>query len=233
MSDKAIQHTLNIFKQVYRNLPPLVDNDLREEMKMKLEELIDSGRITLEEVEDVMIYFGKKVWPFVQAFEDIYQVYHDKLAEKIFLQKASKDIIKKYNLIKASGVRFFDLFSGSVHHFFEHEERLELMDLLISLKNDIRQHAKQAVLTHEKGNYEEKINKYGEMVADINKVIEDLHKFANEEEDADLALDVRDKVRAIEYSLAFLGPQIHFGEVLTLPEYYLGKKEEKRMRRML
>ncbi|EKE07451.1 MAG: hypothetical protein ACD_18C00083G0006 [uncultured bacterium] len=232
MNDKAVQHTLNIFKQVHRNLPPLVDEKLREEMKSKIEDLIDTGNVTLEELEDIMIFYGKKVWPYVQAFEDIYHVYHEKLSEKIFLAKASKKIIKKYNLVKSTGVHFFDLFSGAIHHLFSNDERLELTELLISLKKDIRQHTKQAVLTHDKSHYEEKINKYGQMIHDINRVIEDLHKFANNEDDNNLTLDIRDKVRSIEYSLAFLGPKINFFEILDLPEYYLGKKHEKKMRRM-
>ncbi|PIZ95429.1 MAG: hypothetical protein COX80_04475 [Candidatus Magasanikbacteria bacterium CG_4_10_14_0_2_um_filter_33_14] len=233
MNDKAVQHTLNIFKQVYRNLPPLVDESVGREMKEKIEEITEDGKVTLEELENFMIFYGKQIWPFVQAFEDIYHVYHEKLSEKIFLAKASKGIIKKYHTIKETGVKFLDIFRGSLHNFFSHEERVELMDLLISLKQDIRKHAAQAVLTHEKGRYEEKVEKYGIMVNDINRVIQDLHKFANEADDNDLSLDVRDKVRAIEYSLAFLGPKISYHEILNLPEYYIGKKQEKKMRRII
>jgi hypothetical protein len=233
MSDKAIQHTLNIFKQVHRNLPPLVDGDLREEMKNKIIKIVEKNDLSLEELEDLMIFYGKKIWSHVQAFEDIYHIYNEKLSEKIFLQKASNSIVKKYNTVKETGVKFLDIFSGALHRFFSHEERMELLDLLISLKNDVRQHAKQAVLTHEKGHYEEKINKYGEMLSDINKVIEDLHKFVNEEENSDLVLGILSKIRAIEHSLAFLGPKINYYEIIDLPEYYLGKKHEKRMRRII
>jgi len=233
MSDKAVQHTLNIFKQVYRNLPPLVEGDVRRDMRQKIEEIIADEKITLEELEDFMIFYGKQIWPYVQAFEEIYHIYHEKLSEKIFLAKASKNIVRKYQTIKETGVKFLDIFSGALHHFFSHEERIELMDLLISLKIDIRKHATQAVLTHEKERYEEKIEKYGKMVGDINSVIQDLHQFANEEDDENLSLDVRDKVRAIEYSLAFLGPKINYHEILDLPEYYVGKKHEKKMRRII
>lgn len=233
MSNKSIQHTLDIFKQTYNNLPPLVAPNLREEMRQKIEAVLGGAKITLEEVEDFMIFYGKKIWPFVQAFEDIYHLYHEKLSEKIFLQKASKKIAKEYDLMKKTGVRFVDLFSGAVHHFFAHESRVELMELLISLKKDIRQHAAQAVMTHEKENYEAKINKYGQMVKDINTVIEDLHKFANEEVGTDFASDILDKVRSIEYSFAFLGPKINYREIMDLPDYYIGKKEEKKMRRIL
>ncbi|OIO20302.1 MAG: hypothetical protein AUJ23_00545 [Candidatus Magasanikbacteria bacterium CG1_02_32_51] len=233
MKEKAIQHTLNIFKQVYRNLPPLVDIKVREQMRDKIEEVVENSQLTLRELEDFMIFYGKKIWPFVQAFEDIYHLYHEKLSEKIFLQKASKKITKKYILMKETGVKFVDLFSGAVHHFFDYEDKMELSELLISLKKDIRQHAIQAVMTHEKENYEMKINKYGQMVKDINLVIEDLHKFANEEKDRDFVDDILDKTRTIEYSLAFLGPKISYGEIMDLPEYYLGKKEEKKMRRII
>ncbi|MFA7314606.1 MAG: hypothetical protein WC025_01580 [Candidatus Magasanikbacteria bacterium] len=232
MKEKAIQHTLNIFKQVYRNLPPLVGTNLREQIKQKLEEAVDNGELTLVELENFMIFYGKKIWPFVQAFEDIYHIYHEKLSEKLFLQKASKKIVKKYILMKETGVKFVDLFKGAVHHFFDHEDRLELSELLVSLKKDIRKYAVQAVMTHEKENYEMKINKYGQMVKDINLVIEDLHKFAKEENDRDFAEDVLDKAKTIEYSFAFLGPKISYGEIMNLLEYYVGKKEEKKMRRM-
>lgn len=68
MSEKAVQHTLNIFKQVHRNLPPLVDVKLREEMKAKIEELVDTGKVTLEELEDIMIFLWQKGLAFCPGF---------------------------------------------------------------------------------------------------------------------------------------------------------------------
>ncbi|MFA7245024.1 MAG: hypothetical protein WC070_02470 [Candidatus Magasanikbacteria bacterium] len=236
MLEEAKKHTINIFKKVYNELPPMVDVDLKKDMREKIEEILADNTVTLEELEDFMIFFGKKIWPYFQAFEEIYNIYHERLSEKIFLQRASKNIVKKVDLIKNTGVKFLDLVSGKVHHFFEHNERnerMEIMTLLVDLKQDIRKHATQAIMTHEKKSYEQKISKYSKMVADINVVIEDLHKFANEESENFFAEDIRDKVRSIEYSFAFLGPKINYHEILDLLDYYKGKKEEKKMRRII
>lgn len=110
---------------------------------------------------------------------------------------------------------------------------MELSELLVELKKDIRKHAMQAVINEDRSYYEKQIEKYGAMVEEINQVLKSLHRLAHEEEHEGLSCDIHDRARAIEYSLAFLGPQLDHQEIIDSVDYYLGKKQEMKMRRIV
>ncbi|MBI2436274.1 MAG: hypothetical protein HYV41_00805 [Candidatus Magasanikbacteria bacterium] len=227
MHHPAIKHTLSIFQRMHDNLPPLVPTDLVFELKEKLVAAYEDHHISLEELEDRMIYVGKKIWPYVRAFEELYAVYEHKLAHKLLEQRASYGVKKKIFLLREMGGSLHDIFYGKVHGMFKCHERQELVGLLVELKRDIRSHAMQAVRTHDLNIYTATIEKYGSMVQEINTVLEDLSRFAAEIEHEDVARDVHSTMRAIEHSLVFLGPRIRMDEIRNVLEYYVGKVHEK------
>ena len=224
MHHPAVKHTLTIFERTYNNLPPLVPKDVVDEIDRHVTSLQSDYDVTLPELEDVMIKLGKQVWPYIQAFEEVYKIYEDKLSDRLLEQKASHGVRKKFQTFKEMGGSFRDVYHGSVHDMFEDEERQELAELLVDLKADVRQHAMQAAISHDRETYEEKIEHYGEMIEEINEVVDDLHNLANEEEHEGFAKDVRDRARAIEQSLVFLGPKMGMDEIRTSREYYEGKR---------
>ena len=230
MHDPAVKHTLSIFERTYNNLPPFVPEEISGDMGRNLASVQSNYGISLVDLENIMIGLGKHLWPYIQAFEEIYRVYEETLAEKLLEQKASHNVRKKYGIFKDMGGSFRELYHGSVHDMFDHYERKELGSLLVDLKSDIRKHAMHAAMSHDRETYDKKIEKYGEMISEINEVIDDLHVFANEQEHEDFAQDVRDRARAIEHSLVFLGPKMGMEEIRGSREYYEGKKEERKMR---
>ncbi|HAT03540.1 MAG TPA: hypothetical protein DCS29_02060 [Candidatus Magasanikbacteria bacterium] len=232
MRRPAVQHTITIFEKIHRDLPPLVPEDIIQEMGRYLKSLQTNSDVSLLELEQVMIDMGKQIWPYMQAFGDIYRVYEDKLAEKLLAQKASPMIRDKYHMFKEMGGSFRDLYHGSVHEMFDENERGELVELLVDLKEDIRKHAIQATMTHDQELYTQKIEEYGKIIHEINSVIKDLHALANEEEHEDFARDIHGRAHAIGQSLIFLGPKMSIEEIRGSHDYYKGKKEDRRMRIM-
>jgi len=231
MTDSSIQHTLAIFERTYNNLSPLVPQNISQNMKETLITMRGDENMTLEELEHTMIELCKQAWPYMRAFEDMYKVYEAELGDKLLQQKASHSVREKLQTFKELGGSFDDIYRGSVHEMFDFDERNELTQLLIDLKTDIRQHALQAIQSHDRILYDSKVEQYGNMIGEINNVIEDLHHFANEEEDDDFAQDIRGRARAIGQSLACLGPRMHMGEIRGSRSYYEGKKEERKLRR--
>ncbi|PLX28331.1 hypothetical protein C0581_02730 [Candidatus Parcubacteria bacterium] len=231
MHDPAVKHTLSIFERIYDNLPPLVPEEVSGDMGRHLTSVQNNYDISLTDLENTMIGLGKHLWPYMQAFEEMYHVYEEKLAEKLLAQKASHGVRKKYDMFKDMGGSFRELYHGSVNDMFDYDERQELSGLLVDLKADIRKHAMHASISHDRDMYDKKVEKYGEIIKEINDVIEGLHTFANEEEHEDFADDVRDRARAIEHSLTFLGPKMSIEEIRGSQEYYRGKKIERKMRR--
>ena len=168
----------------------------------------------------------------MKAFEEMVSLHESRMGHKFLMQKASPEVRKKYALVCELGGGYDSICYGVSLEHFDHEEKQELVRLLVELKQEVRRYAMQAVLTHDRKTYEEKIEQYGGMVEEINAVITSLKIFAEEhvENHHNLALDVESKIKAIEQSLVFLGPPITIEEIRGMKEYYQGRREERKVR---
>ncbi len=228
MYNNDVQHTLYIFQKMHDGLPPLVPTNIAKTLGLALREAQKKAGISVEELENVMIDIGRQIWPYRRAFDDICRIYEADLGHKLLAARASHDVRKKVELLTTMGGGFHDLHSGGSHDMFEHHERAELMGHLVDLKHDVRKHATQAILSHDKGRYEEKVEHYGKMVEEINELLEDMRQFAHEEAHEGVAEDIHSHARSIDLQFAHLAPRVDIVEVRRLPEYYRGKHEERR-----
>lgn len=227
-----IPNTLNIFRRLYDYLPPLVPEDVRSDMKEALEQLENNPHLTIAEVEDTMISFGKKIWPYRKAFHEIADVYEGKMGETMLLNSLPKALQKKYGAFIAHGGTYRDFVAGSaLTEFFEPEERTALSEVLVALRQHIFEHARQAALSTQKDVYLKKIAEFQQVQAEIESVFEHLHALADaEQEHPELATEIRTHVRGFEYGLAALGPQPTLEQVTGSIDYFAGRKEFKKMR---
>jgi len=232
MPHSIISHTLNIFERMYRLLGAHVPQDIVDDLKHDLDDLKQRTEVLLEDVETTMVKHGKRVWPYIRAFEDMYVYYEAGMLEKLLYQRASQGLKVKLQLFREMDGDMHDIYSGSVHHIFESDERQELMALLVDLKHDIRKHATQKILLHDKQQYNEKVAYYADMLEQINNVLEDVRKFAHEEAHEFIAENIHEKIKTVEHSFAFLAPPVDIVEVLNLADDYRGKQEEFFIKRL-
>ena len=228
MNNNDVQHTLFIFQKMHDMLPPLVPTKVSESLTVALREAQKTSDLSLQDLENVMIEHGKLTWPYMRAFDDMYQVYESDMGHKLLSARASHGLRKKVDMLTEMGGTYKDIHSGSTHDMFEHDERAELMGHLVDLKQDIRKHATQAILSHDKHRYEEKVGKYGKMVEEINELLEDMRQFAHEEAHDRVAADIHTHSRSIDLQFAHLAPRVDIAEVRNLPEYYRGKHAERK-----
>lgn len=227
-----VQHTLIIYETILNRIPPLVPRDIKQSLEVELDRLYRREDTTLDEVEESMTVYGKKIWPYMKAFEEMVTVHEKRIGDTFLTKRASPGLRKKYTLVRELGGEYGSIYSGETLDHFDHAEKHELAGLLVDLKHEVRRYAMQAVLTHDRKTYEEKIEYYGGIIKEINEVIELLKDFAEEhaENHENLAEDVRGKIKAIEQSLAFIGPEITIDEIRNTPEYYRGRREERKVR---
>lgn len=231
MQSQIIQHTLAIFERMYNNLPPLVSLEVVENMAAAIEQIRSNYDLTLEELEDTMIVFGKKVWPYMRAFEELYHVYEGQLGERLFLQKVSPALLRSYEVFKTTDGVWRDLYSGAAMHVFTSADRLELHGVLVDVKCDIRAFAAQAVITTARAKYETRIQEFKEILDDIELRLQSLQRLSDEEPaHPGFAAEIREHIRGFEYSLAYLGPQINYRAVCSAHEHFQGRKLELRVR---
>ncbi|HRH23797.1 MAG TPA: hypothetical protein PK295_04170 [Candidatus Magasanikbacteria bacterium] len=227
-----VEHTLYIYETILNRLPPLVPRNVKQNLEVEIDRLFRTEDITLHEVEQSMAEHGMIVWPYMRAFEEMVEHHENIMGDKFFMQKASPGLRKKYMLVRNLGGELSHVSRGTLPEHFNHTEKQELNELLVDLKHDIRRYAMQAVLTHDRKTYEEKIEYYGGIIEEINTVLTSLRHLAeNQSSDhCDLAQDIQSRIKGIEHSIAMLGPRIEIEEIRQMPAYYEGKREERKVR---
>lgn len=233
MLHSTTKHTIDIFERIYKQLPPLLPPETKDEFEHALEHLHDDVTVDLNDVENIVIALGKKVWPYRRAFGEFLDMYQGKLGEKFLLGKLPANVKAKIKELKEQGVTYHDLRTGGPADYFEIEERMVLQTGLIEVDSDIRAHAEQAVVGLDRKKYEDLIIDFQTILDDIEKRLDTFRLMAeDEEEHPRLAEEIRDQVRGFEFGLCLLGPHTEHHRVLNAEEYFIGRKEEKKMHRL-
>lgn len=229
---KHTKHTIDILEHFYKKLPPLVPRKVVLEVEEMLEKMRKNYKITSEEAEDIIISLGKKVWPYWRAFIKLYQVYRKNFGEKILLVKLSPAVRTKYNFLREHGATYEDLFRGGPAEHFTVDERRALTESLLEVEDDIRRHCTQAVLSVEKKKYEKLIAEFSVKLEKIEKQLQTLSLMAkNETKHPRLAKEIEAQVKAYEFGLCLLGPNMFECELDNAEEFFADRKEEKRLHR--
>lgn len=226
------KHTISIFEKIYNNLPPLVPEEIKQEMSHALEHFQNDFSVTLEEIDDTMIIFGKKIWPYWKAFNEFLDMYEGKFGEKFLLGRIPRELKFRYKEFKEHGGIYKDVYSGSPATFFSIEERQMLSSSLVEVDSDIRQQVMQAVLSVERKKYEELILNFQIILDDIEKRLDSLRLMADDEQEhPQLAGEIREQVKAFEYGLCLLGPHVQHEDVKNAELYFQERKIYKNLHR--
>lgn len=229
MQHPTVQHTLQIFEKLYRDLPPLVPQEVASDMQKALEQLQHNHSLGIEELEDTMIVFGKAIWPFRRAFVEFLDVYEGRMGEQLLLQILFPEVKKSYKEFVAHGGTFRDLHAGGGLDFFETDHRTALCEALIETRRALRNHAAQAVLSTDKQEYMHRVFEFQTILDDIEKRLETLRTMADsEQEHPELATEIREGVRGFEYGLCSLGPDIQYDAVCEAVPHFEGRRIDKK-----
>lgn len=223
-----IKHTVNLFKRLYEDLPPLVPEKVEKDMKKAVEQLENNMHLSREEVEDTIVEFGKKTWPYRKAFHEFLDVYEGKMGEKIFLTKMSKQFKQKYKEFKEEGCDFRDLFQGRHIDFFTLQERTKLHQALSETRKDVKKHVRQKVVSSEKNSYKESIKEFEGVLEEIENHLQTLKELAdNEQEHPEIVTEIKTQIKDFEHSLGGLGGEVKHEEISNAKEHFKGRKEIK------
>ncbi|MFB6225841.1 MAG: hypothetical protein ABEJ02_00640 [Candidatus Paceibacteria bacterium] len=221
-------HTVSFFRQMYKDLPPLVPDEVSKNMKEALDQVENNMSLKKDDVEEVVIKFGKAIWPYRKAFHEFVDLYEGKIGEKIFLTKMPNKFKVEYKEFKKEGHTFRDLYSGKQAQFFDLEYRTQLHQALAQTRTDVKKHVRQLVTSSEKDEYMGKVEEHKEILSDIEDKLDQLRDLAdNEYEHPELVGEIKQQIEAFEHSLAGMGSSVDHEEIMNAPEFFEGRKDVK------
>lgn len=230
MIESPIPYTIQIFDELCRHLPPLVPQKVATDMVAASVQIKNDPSLTVTAVEDALIAFGKKIWPYRKAFEEFLELYEGKLGESLLIVQLSSTLKRRYHEFVVCGGTYRDLHGGRPALFFSSAERTELCAALIAVSDAVRAHTIQAVFGIERQQYEERIREFTSILEGIEDQLQLLRKMAeDEQEHPSLAAEIRAQIRSFEYGLCLLGPRHSYEAVCQAPEHFVGRKKEKEM----
>lgn len=230
MHEPIVKHTLNIFKFLTEKMPPLVPDNLGHGAKEVYIKCCEKHDLSLPELESHIVLFGKGLWPYRKSFEEFYNIHENHLGEKFLLGVLPRELKKQYLEFKEYGGGFNELYHGNVSDFFDVDERNILYASVLKIKEDVRRHTIQAVVTNDKPHYKKRIAWFAGKLADIERHLQTLHLMANKEQNhPGLVFEIKEQIKAFEHGLCLLGPAHHYNEILNAEEHFLGRKEERNL----
>jgi len=228
------KHALYIFENLYNNLPPLVPEQVKNEIGVDLNLWKSKNDFDLGQLEAVIIKHSKNTWPERSAFRELVQRYKTKFGEIFLRNKISKDVDKKYEEFLAHGGNFDQLYYGGPTGFFSSEEMVILSQIMVEVMQDITEHARQAVFSVDRDWYERRITEFEVRLKEIEEKIMELRKSVDGFDDhPDLVEEMKSHILALEQGLSILGPQTHQTQFDNANDYLDERHEEKELFRTL
>jgi len=231
MKTTTVEQTIPIFERMCNNLPPLLPEKTIKNMRQALEQVKNNPDLTEEELERTMVHFAKLIWPYNQAFQELYKSYERLMAEDLFVQKLSPMLRKRYFEYKATGHGYIDVAKGKNLAFFAHHERVLLQQVVVDIVCDTRTFVFQALTHRDRETYLERVDEFKEILEHIELQLDSLRELAeHEQEHPQLAAEIREHVRGFEHSFAFLGPKVDYTAVCAAHEHFEGRKKHLKIR---
>lgn len=225
-----VRHTLIIFHRLRNPLPPLFPRAAAAELEETLRAFSEMRGLPLSRLEAAMIVWGKRLWPYRRAFADLLAAYEDRLGHRFVRAQLPAALAERYREFEEHGGRFRDAVMGPPKPFFSHEDHHSLRDAAMLAWRELRQHAVQGALSVDKGRYLRLIEKHGDALREMERMLSQLELLAAREASRfpDIAEEIRSFVSGVNHGLCALGPAYSLSTVRGAREHFLGRKQEKK-----
>ncbi len=228
----ATEHTLQIFERLVQTLPPLVPEDLRDDALHAYEQAQDNMSLSEEELEDTMIAFAKRLWPYREAFLEFMRVSESHMGETFLLRHLDYPMKQKYHQFIQRGNTFRDFHVGKDLSFFTSEEKGVLCTALVQVQDDLWKFTEQHVAGVAESSYLAHIAEFKTVMADIEVRIQNLQDMADkEQEHPELAAEIRAHAKGFEHSISLLGPKLDYEAVCHAEGHFEMRRETKEYRK--
>ncbi len=229
----GFKHSIDMLQRWYNHLPPLTPREIKADLWQALDHLKNDADTQREHVHQTLLIFGKKLWPYRRAFDDVLEQVEKRRSDEFFTAHVGQhpELSLWFKELQSTGVSAHEFFMGQHSHVggLQPEQRAALCEAIVQTKRDIRGAAAVAVAGPEKEKYQKKVIEYQLLIESIDGQLQRLRALADDEQQhPQLAAELRAKIEHFEMGLAHLAPHTDYGDVCDEYERVHGRAAELR-----
>lgn len=215
-------YTLSLLKHVLNKSEHTLFPEQRlAQMKKEYEALTVDHTASLEDIELAIGRFGREIWPYHEALEELYRRHGKALEEKRVKEKLSPQTKAKYEQFLDSGGGLADFRRGSdLEVYFTPEEKYEIGQAVVETNHTTLQEIASSCRVDRKNECEEVIEDHKQKLARLEKKLSALRRIAEQSEH--WKPEILDRVKTFEQSFGYLTRTFHETDLDGAIDYYQG-----------
>ncbi|PIR76155.1 MAG: hypothetical protein COU32_03600 [Candidatus Magasanikbacteria bacterium CG10_big_fil_rev_8_21_14_0_10_42_10] len=228
---KQTQYTKQIFRTLYEFVVPVLPQDMGDEMRHALEHVEQDTELSRDDIEETMIVFGKRIWPYRKALQEIISLHEGALGEGFFRASLSRKMQKRFEEFRAHGGTVHDIYSGAPADFFSSEERIALNHALVDMDVHLKTYAIQSIKGTGRNQFHSSVEEFSKLLDELEEELGDIRIMADDAQEHPLiAREMREHIRGFEYGLVLLGQEYKKDQMEKADEHFSGRRRELQVR---
>ncbi len=194
-------------------------------MQQRALALAADASIRLPEIEKTIIEFGKEIWPYRKAFDDLHDRYGRAKETAMMREKLDPETLSKMLEFVRDGGHLEDARNGALlEESFTPEEKFAIGQALLSAHEAVKEEIEKQCAGEKKAECETLVKYFQEAEQKFMDRVDTLRGMG--EASPHWTADILEKVRAFEEGFGFLGREFTLDDVNAAIEYYRGAIEE-------
>lgn len=214
--------TINLLKNLILTAPVTFSKFRRDEMLKRADDFLENKNITLPEIEQTIVVYGKEIWAYRESYQKLYETYGRKPEEEKVASFLSSALKEKYQKFLADRGNIEKLTPGApnLETYFTPEEQAALVEAELKAHDEVHRNLEKLILGEKQEEYYQLLEKYKNEERQIEEKLKEL--LAIGEHSPKWKDEVTDKVKTFEDGFGYLERPVALADVQGEIDYYLG-----------
>lgn len=217
------QFTLNLLLEVIEKAPATFSPERKKEIEKIYKQHLADKKIACARIEESLATFGREIWPYRKAWEEMYEKYGRLREAEYFEKKLPAKLHDKYFACKVKGgghcLREYRM-SGLMETSFEPDEKVTFDEAVIATLEQTKKEADNLVLGEKKEEYQKLLEKWLVEQKAMAEKIDELKKMAGTNQK--WQAEILDKIKTIEEGWSLVERDITLADIKETIGFYEG-----------
>jgi len=222
-TEHPCQFTLGLLLAMIQKMPVTFPAGKKEAMEKQYEECKKDKKIACGKVENLLVSFGREMWPYQKAWQELYEKYGRVREAEYFEKQLPEALHHKYFACKVKGgghcLREYRM-CGLMETCFDPDEKFFLDETVIGALGKAKDEADKLVLGEKKSEYEKALEKWSAEQKKMETKIEELKKLAAAE--PKWQAEIKEKIKTIEHGWSIMERDINLSDIQQVIDFYKG-----------